>query len=130
MHLAKGIASQIKDTIENHVGELEVSQVWYRYPDLIKGDKLSFTEVDFEKVFSPFATRDLLGPNRDTIEVIWNSTEQRIFSPTGSFSNSSSASREKGRLYHEYMVKNLVKFISWLRSYKGPIAGHDKGGNK
>ncbi len=120
MFLAKGIA-QIKDAIEHHAGELEISHVWYKHPHLIKPEKLTSRQVDMEPIFSSFFHKDLLGGGGDSIEIFWNSQEQKAFTPDGSFSDSSKASPEKGQKYHEYMVKNLVKFVGWLRQYDGPI---------
>jgi creatinine amidohydrolase len=121
MYLAKGIA-HIKDAIEHHAGELEVSHVWYKHPHLIKPEKLTPEHIDLEPVFSPFVHKDLLGGGGgDTIEIFWNSQEQKTFAPTGSYSDSTKASPDKGKQYHEHMVKNLVEFIGWLRSYDGPI---------
>lgn len=116
MYLAKGIA-HIKDTVEHHAGELEISHVWYKHPHLIKSEKLTTEGVDLSPIMSSFVPPDLLGKSGDSIEVFWNSHEQKEFAPTGSFSDSSKASPEKGRQYHEYMVKNLVKFINWLKEY-------------
>lgn len=121
MFLAKGIAQEIKEADEHHAGELEISHVWHKYPHLIKEDKLTKSGVDLEANLSPFVTKDLLGKNGDSIELFWNSDEQKIFAPTGSFSPSCSADPEKGRKYHEYMVENLVEFITWLRQYEGPV---------
>jgi len=122
MYLAKGIA-HIKDSIEHHAGELEISHTWYKHPHLIKQEKLAETEhVNLEPILSPFANKDLLGKGGgDHIEILWNSKEQRAFAPNGSFSDASKSSPEKGKIYHEYMVKNLVNFIQWLRQYDGPI---------
>jgi creatinine amidohydrolase len=120
LFLAKGIA-HIKDAAEHHAGELEISHVWYKYPHLIKADKLTSEAVDMEHLMSPFAHNDLFSKKGDSIELFWNSREQKQFAPTGSFSDSSKASPEKGRLYHEYMVHNLVEFINWLRKHDGPI---------
>lgn len=120
MYLAKGIA-QIKDAVEHHAGELEISHVWYKHPHLIKPEKLPGEQVNLEPIMSGFVHKDLLGKGGDSIEVFWNSREQKAFAPTGSFSDSSKASPEKGRQYHEYMVKNLVQFINWLRQYSGPV---------
>jgi creatinine amidohydrolase len=121
MYLAKGIA-HIKDAKEHHAGELEISHVWYRHPHLIKPEKLTAEHVDLEPILSPFVHKDLLGGGGDTIEIFWNSREQKAFTPSGSFSDSTKASPEKGKQYHEYMVKNLVEFIGWLRAYEGPVA--------
>ncbi len=120
MYLGRGIA-HIKDAVEHHAGELEISHVWYRHPHLIKSEKLTVEHIDLEPILSPFAQRDLFVGNGDTIEIFWNSHEQKVFAPSGSFSDSSKASPEKGQQYHDYIVKNLVEFIDWLRQYDGPI---------
>jgi creatinine amidohydrolase len=120
MYLAKGIA-HIKEAVEHHAGELEISQVWHRYPHLVKPEKLPEEQIDLEPILSPFVHKDLMGKGGDSIEIFWNSREQKRFTPTGSFSDSSKASPEKGRRYHEYMVQRLVEFIDWLRKYEGPI---------
>lgn len=120
MYLAKGIA-HIKEAVEHHAGELEISHVWYKYPHLVKPEKLTSEQIDLEPILSPFVHKDLLGKGGDSIDVFWNSREQKAFTPSGSYSDSTKASAEKGRRYHEYMVKNLVKFIQWLREYQGPI---------
>lgn len=122
MYLAKGIA-HIKGAIEHHAGEMEISHVWYKHPHLIKSEKLPSEHIDLEPILSPFVQRDLMGKGGDTIEIFWNSAEQKGFAANGSFSDSSKASPEKGQKYHEYMVEKLVEFIDWLRKYEGPIAG-------
>ncbi len=121
MKIAKGIASKIKNNIEHHVGELEVSHVWYKYPHLIKKNKLTKKGINYEKIFSQYSQYDLFGKSGEVIDIPWNSYEQKAFAPDGSFSNSSQASPQKGKTYHDYMVNVLVNFISWLKKYKGPI---------
>jgi len=125
MYLAKG-AANIKESAEHHAGELEISQVWYKYPNTIKPDKLTNSKINMKEILSPFAKEDLLGNNGDNIEIFWNSCEQKYFAPNGSFSDSSKASPEKGKKYHEYMVNRLVQFINWLKKYKGPIGNIEK----
>jgi len=120
LFLAKGIA-HIKDAVEHHAGELEISHVWYKYPHLVKKENLTPGQVDLPPILSPFVHEDLFGKAGDSIEIFWNSREQRAFTPSGSFSDSSKASPNKGRQYHDHMVQNLVKFIAWLRQYKGPV---------
>jgi len=122
MFLARGIA-HIKEAAEHHAGELEISHVWYKHPDLIKSGSLPREPVDLKPLFSGFVQEDLLAGSGDTIEMFWNSKEQREFAPSGSFSDAGKASPEKGKVYHEYMVRNLVNFIDWLREYKGPVGG-------
>jgi creatinine amidohydrolase len=120
MYLAKGVA-HIKEAVEHHAGELEISHVWFKRPELIKPDKLTSEQIKLEPLLSPFVHKDLFGGSGDSIEIFWNSREQKAFTPSGSFSDSTKASPEKGQTYHEYMVKNLVRFITWLREYEGPV---------
>lgn len=109
-------AKDIKDDVEHHAGELEISHVWYKHPHLIKGDKLQEHNVDLSKEFSNYVKPDLFGKDQVPVEVFWNSKDQRRFAPTGAFSASDKASPEKGKEYHENMVENLVQFINWFRT--------------
>ena len=120
--MARGIAPHIKETPEHHSGELEISHCWYKFPELIRADKLTDELVPFDEVFGPFSHNDLLAGGGDTIDIPWTSGEQRTFAPTGSFTPSRKASREKGQRYHEYQVDVIVRFIEWLRGYRGPIS--------
>ena len=120
MFLGRGIAG-VKEAVEHHAGELEISHIWYKYPHLIREEKLPAEHVDLKPILSPFVHEDLFGGGGDSVEIFWNSREQKAFAPNGSFSDSSRASQEKGRKYHEYLVKNMVRFIDWLRQYDGPV---------
>lgn len=127
MYLARGIARQVKETNEHHAGELEISHVWYKYPEVMRPELFSDAQCDFPAVFGPLGSSgDLFGGGGDSIEIPWTSHEQRIMAPTGQFSDNRKADREKGRLYHEYMVKNLVTFIDWWRTYEGPIGSQGR----
>ena len=114
MKIGRGIF-HVKEAKEHHCGELEISQVWYKYPHLIRADKLTTSAPDLQKIFSPFFHEDLLGGGGDVIDIPWTSQEQRDFAPSGSLSDSSRASPEKGKRYHDYMVERIVDFIQWLR---------------
>jgi creatinine amidohydrolase len=122
MKIARGIAPRLKgDTPEHHGGELELSHVWYKFPDLIRAEKLTDDLVPFREVFGEYSHNDLLAGGGDTIDIPWTSGEQRTFAPTGAFTPSRKASREKGQRYHEYQVDVIVRFITWLRGYRGPL---------
>jgi len=121
MKIAKGIAGKTKEESEHHAGELETSHLMYKYPHLIKKDKLSDKNIDAEKIFSKYFNFDLFGSGKDIIDIVWSSDEQRKFTPSGAFSASNKASSNKGKIYHDYMVNNIVEFINWLRNYNGPI---------
>ena len=121
MFLARGIAATIKSTNEHHAGELEVSQVLYKFPHTIRTEKLSDAACDFGQALGPFATADLFGGGHDSIEQPWTSWDQKRIAPTGQFSSNSAASAEKGKAYHDYMVDRLVEFLDWWQAYKGPL---------
>lgn len=121
LHLARSAAPAIKDTTEHHAGELELSHVLYRYPGLIRTDRVTDAAVDFPTVFGGFVGDDLFGPAPDGVEIIWSGAEQRRFTPTGSFSSSLGVSADKGRRYHEHIVARLCELVAWMRSYDGPI---------
>ena len=122
MKIARGIAPALKGTVpEHHGGELEISHVWYKYPQGVRPDRLADTNLDFQAIFGPYSHNDLLAGGGDTIDVLWTSADQRAFAPTGQFTPNTGASPEKGRRYHEYQVQVIVRFIEWLRGYQGPI---------
>jgi creatinine amidohydrolase len=122
MYLARGIARTIKDSNEHHAGELEVSQVLYRFPHTVRTGKLSDAACDFDRSLGPFATADLFGGGgRDSIEQPWTSWEQKVMAPTGQFSSNKTASAEKGKRYHDYMVDRLVEYLEWWQSDHGPM---------
>jgi creatinine amidohydrolase len=121
LHLARSFAGTVKESNEHHSGELEVSETMYRYPDLVRTDRLTREGVDFSEVFGGFVGSDLFGPAPEGVDVVWSSREQRSFTASGSFSASASATAEKGRLYHEHMLERLCAFIDWARAYEGPI---------
>ena len=110
-------AGEVKDAVEHHAGELEISHVWYKHPELIRKDRLPSETVDLTREFSKYIKKDLFGGGHVPVEVFWSSTQQRQFAPTGSFSASNLASPEKGKAYHDNMVENFVEFIEWFKHY-------------
>jgi len=123
LHLGRTIAREVKEAPEHHGGELELSQVWYRFPPHVRPDRFPTQGADLRTALSEFGVTDLFGVHGETIEIPWSSYDQAAMAPNGSLSDSSRSAPEKGRRFHEHMVDNLVRFIAWLREQKGPI-GH------
>ena len=121
LHLARSGAAAIKETNEHHAGELELSHVHYRFPGKIRLDRLTDASVDFGEVFGGFVGDDLFGPAPEGVEIIWSGEEERTFTPTGSFSSSRGVSEDKGKRYHDHIVRRLVELVEWLHGYQGPI---------
>jgi creatinine amidohydrolase len=125
LHLARSVAPTIKETVEHHAGELELSHVHYRFPGSVRTDRLTDAHVDFQQVFGGFVSDDLFGPAPDGVEIVFSGAEERRFTPTGSFSSSLGVSADKGRRYHEHIVARLCELVDWLRRYDGPIGSPD-----
>lgn len=121
MQLSRTIANRIKSAPEHHAGELELSEMYYRYPNHVRIDRLTEASVDFDDVYGGFVGADLYGPPLDSVEIIYNSTEERAFAPTGSFVSSLGVSTRVGEQYHEHMVGRLVELVDWLRTTTGVI---------
>lgn len=110
-------AAKIKEAKEHHAGELEISHLMYKFPNLIKKDEIPKEEPDFETRFSKYMKSDLFSGGV-SIDIPWSSKEQREFTKSGAMSDATKASKEKGEKYHNTMVKEIVEFIEWLKKKK------------
>lgn len=121
LHLGRVAARETKEVAEHHGGELELSQVWYRFPPHVRPERFTSQGADLRGALGPFGVADLFGAHGDTAIIPWSSYDQKAMAPSGSLSDSSRSSVDKGRRFHEHLVDNLVRFIHWLREYQGPI---------
>jgi creatinine amidohydrolase len=115
-----------RETKEHHAGELEISHIMYKFPHLIKKERIPKEEPDFEGRFSKYMKTDLF-KGGISIDIPWSSREQREFTKSGAMSDASRASAEKGKRYHDKMVKEMVEFIEWLKA-RPAFAPGDSGG--
>lgn len=111
-------AAGVREKKEHHAGELEISHIMYKFPHLIKRGKIPKEEPDFEKMYSKYMQSDLF-KGGVSIDIPWSSLEQKKFTKSGAMSDASKASKEKGKKYHDMMVKEMVEFIKWLKKKKG-----------
>ena len=107
-------ASKVKDEKEHHAGELELSQMLYKYPHLVKKDLIPQVEQQFGKLYSKYMQSDLF-EGGIYVDIPWSSDEERRFAPKGALSDARKASAEKGREFHEDMVSEIVSFVEWLK---------------
>ena len=110
-------AAKIRETKEHHAGELEISHLMYKFPNLIKKDRIPKEEPDFEGIYSNYMKSDLF-KGGVSIDIPWSSNEQREFTKSGVMSDATKASKEKGEKYHTEMVKEMVNFVEWLKKKK------------
>lgn len=110
-------AAKVREAKEHHAGELEISHLMYKFPDLIKNDKIPKEEPDLEGKYSKYMKSDLFKGGIG-IDIPWSSKEQRKFTKSGVISDATKASKEKGEKYHKDMVKEIVNFVEWLKKKK------------
>lgn len=110
-------AAKVRETKEHHAGELEISHLMYKFPNLIKNNKIPKEEPDFEGLFSKYMKSDLF-KGGVSIDIPWSSKEQREFTKSGVMSDATKASKEKGEKYHNEMVKEMVNFVNWLKRHQ------------
>lgn len=113
-------AAEVKgDAAEHHAGVLEISHVMYKFPGLVKEDRLPDTAVDLSARFGQYIKPDLFGGAKGVFaDVLWSSRDQKIFAPNGSFSDASGASAEVGKAYHDNMVDNMCQFVEWFKGFE------------
>lgn len=104
---------------EHHAGGLEIAHVMYKFPHTVRKDKLPDQDIDLSEVFGDYISKDLFGGGHPTVELLWNSAQQRQFTSRGNFSASDWATEDIGKAYHDNMVDNLAEFIEWFKQYKG-----------
>jgi creatinine amidohydrolase len=110
-------AAKVRESKEHHAGELEISHIMYKFPQLVKKEEIPKENPDFEARYSRYQKTDLFSGGI-SIDIPWSSKEQREFTKTGSMSDATKASKEKGKKYHNEMVKEIVEFIEWLKAKK------------
>lgn len=111
-------AQQLKGShTEHHAGALEIAHVMYKFPGLVKETERPEQDVLLGDVFGDYISKDLFGGKHPTVELFWNSQQQKEFAPSGNFSASDFSSVEMGENYHNNMVDNLVSFINWFKTF-------------
>ena len=107
-------AAKVRETDEHHAGELEISHMLYKFPYLIRVDRIPESKPNFEERFSKYMKKDLFKGGL-SIDMPWSSQEERSFAPSGALSDARKASSEKGEKFHKVMVREMVAFVEWLK---------------
>ena len=98
-----------------HAAEIETSHMMYKFPELVRPEKITKEIPPFETKFSKFFMLDPYRPV-EKIDIPMNSKEEAQLTKSGVMGDPTKASSDKGKRYHEYMVEQLVQFIEWLKS--------------
>jgi cysteine desulfurase len=129
LHLGRAIARDVKEAHEHHGGELELSQVWYRFPEHIRPERFTTEGADLGRALGPFGVADLFGAQGDTIEIPWSSVDQAVMAPNGSLSDSSRSSKEGPALprAHGRQSRPLHRVAPRTAWANRPDTGHGTG---
>lgn len=109
-----GEAAELRESKEHHAGEMEMSHVMYKFPDLIRKDRIPHVDVDMEGRYSKYIKSDLFAGGVK-MDILISSAEERELAPTGAYCDATKANAEKGKQLHDQMVAEIVTLIEWLR---------------
>lgn len=115
-YMSKTIVDDLGFGPLGHAEETESSHMWYRYPDSFRKDKVR----DYVPPENHLCSVDPRFPE-DTLCYIPTPLDRARESAAvskGVSGGPSLSSPEKGRIYHEHLVKKLVEVINYLRDQK------------
>jgi creatinine amidohydrolase len=112
-YMSKDIVPSLGFGAVGHAEEIETSHMYYRMPELTHPERARD---------NPHAPRELYSVDpafrTDTLCYVPNTKEgmrHSVDAAGGTTGEPSKASAEKGRIYHEHLVKNLLRVIDMLR---------------
>ena len=112
-YLSKELIAQLGYGPVGHAEEIETSHMLYRYPQLVHMEKAVDNPVQPHELYSvdPTYTKDTRCYVPSTIKDMQASVD----AAGGTTGTPSKADKEKGRIYHDHIVKNLVSIIKTLQ---------------
>lgn len=108
-YMSKDIVKELGFGPVGHAEEIETSHMLHRYNDLVNMDKAVDNPVGPVELYSvdPNYPHDTLCYVPSTIEV----AREHVEKSGGTTGEPTKASSEKGKIYHNHLVKNLVTII-------------------
>ncbi|CCQ95323.1 Creatininase [[Clostridium] ultunense Esp] len=112
-YMSKDIVKELGFGPVGHAEEIETSHMLYCYSELVNMEKAEDNPIKPVDLYSvdPSYPNDTLCYVPSTIEVAKEHAEKA----GGTTGEPTKASKEKGKIYHEHLVKNLVKIIKDLQ---------------
>jgi len=112
-YMSKDIVSELGFGAVGHAEEVETSHMLYRYPELVHPELAKDNPIVQEALYSvdPAYTHDTLCYVPSKLE----HARKNAAIAGGTTGEPSKADAEKGRLYHEHLVNNLVKVVESLQ---------------
>lgn len=113
-YMSKDIVKELDFGSVGHAEEIETSHMLYRYADLVQIDKAVDNPIKSKNLYSvdPSYAHDTLCYVPSSIKTAKLHAEKS----GGTTGEPTKSSIEKGKVYHEHLVNNLVKIIKELQS--------------
>lgn len=113
-YMSKDIVGELGFGPVGHAEEVETSHMMYRYPELVHLEKAKDNPIKGEDLYSvdPCFTHDTLCYVPSTYEHALKSAEIA----GGATGEPTKSDPERGKLYHDHVVKNLVTVIERLQN--------------
>ena len=112
-YMSKDIVEELDFGAVGHAEEIETSHMMYRYPEFTKLEKAVDNPIKPVELYSvdPSYKNDTLCYVPSTIE----DAKKHAKIAGGANGEPTKSSKEKGKVYHDHLVKNLVKIIKTLQ---------------
>ena len=96
-----------------HAEEIETSHMLYRYPELVHMEKAVDNPIQPHELYSvdPSYAKD----TRCYVPSTTKDMQDSVDAAGGTSGSPSKSDKEKGKIYHEHIVENLVKIIKSLQ---------------
>lgn len=113
-YLSKELIAELGFGPLGHAEEIETSHMLYRYPELVHMEKAVDNPPQPHELYSvdPTYTKDTRSYVPSTIKDMQASVD----AAGGTSGSPTKSDKEKGRIYHEHVVKNLVTMVKSLQN--------------
>ncbi len=115
-YMSKEIVKELDFGPVGHADEIESSHMYYRYEELVQMDKAVDNPIIEKELYSvdPSYEKDTLCYVPTAIKT----AREHLGEAGGITGEPTKSSKEKGKIYHDHLVKNLVKVIERLQEIK------------
>ncbi|MCI1931247.1 MAG: creatininase family protein, partial [Clostridia bacterium] len=112
-YMSKDIVGQLGFGEVGHAEEVETSHMMYKFPEMVHLEKAKDNPIKPQELYSvdPAFTHDTLCYVPSSME----SARKNASIAGGTTGEPTKADVQKGKIYHDYLVKNLVKVIENLQ---------------
>jgi len=111
-YMSKSITKKLGFGPLGHAEEIETSHMLYKYPERVHLEYLKDNPTKNRELYS--ADPGYIGDTLCYIPATVEDMKETIIKAGGTMGEPSKSSKEKGEIYHNHLVKNLIKVIKSL----------------